>query len=128
MQFIVQVFCTGMGWVDSKHGGDTRGEAETAEKALLADDSAWVNPEAPRQTRIKEVSLAEAVFTVRDSAFGELLCKHGEPVFNLSANRLADRTEQGIALGLPRKAVIREINAYRRVTTPHAFTDINRRG
>ncbi|GBG14849.1 MBL fold metallo-hydrolase [Novimethylophilus kurashikiensis] len=55
--YVVQVFCTGMGWVDSKHGGNTPAEAKAAEERLLSTDDAWVNPAAPRQTRIKpEVS------------------------------------------------------------------------
>lgn len=54
-KFVVQVYCTAMGWVNSKHGGDTVIEAVTAETNLKADDSAWVMPAAKRQTRIREV-------------------------------------------------------------------------
>ena len=54
-QIVVQVFCTGMGWVDSKYGGNTLEEAIAAEQLLLATDSAWVNPEAKRQTKLRHV-------------------------------------------------------------------------
>ena len=53
MNYVVQVWCTGLGWADSKWGGDTKEDAEIAEKVLREDDSAWVNPELPRQTRVQ---------------------------------------------------------------------------
>jgi len=50
--YIVQVYCTEMGWAESIHGGETLEAAELAEKRLREDDSRWVNPNAPKQTRI----------------------------------------------------------------------------
>lgn len=122
MKYVIQVFCTGLGWVDSKHGGDTPAEAAAAEKALLTDDSAWVDPAAPRQTRMKPAH----PYTVRVCAVGNLLCEFERPVFNLSLGQRATPAEASMALGLPRAATISEINAYRRVDTPHVFTDLNR--
>ena len=52
MKYIVQVWCTGIGWANSKWGGDTLAEAVEAQSALLANDDAWVNPKAKRQTQI----------------------------------------------------------------------------
>lgn len=52
-KYVVQVNCTTMGWVNTKHGGDTPLAAEEAKAKLLANDSAWVMPSAPRQARIR---------------------------------------------------------------------------
>ena len=54
MRYVVEVLCSGMGYAQSKHGGATIEEARKAEDALRADDAAWVNPAAPRQTRIRD--------------------------------------------------------------------------
>lgn len=52
MKYIVQVWCTGIGWANSKFGGDTMKEAVNAQIELMADDSKWVNPKAERRTQI----------------------------------------------------------------------------
>lgn len=52
MRYIVEVYCTGLGWAKSKHGGDTLQEAQDAEHRLRADNNAWVNLAALKQTRI----------------------------------------------------------------------------
>lgn len=49
-RYTVQAQCSGMGWVDTRHGGDTQAQAEAARLALLADDSAWMP--GKRETRI----------------------------------------------------------------------------
>lgn len=51
IRLIIQVWCTGMGWVDTRHKADSIADAVAKLKALLADDSAWVCPGAPRQAR-----------------------------------------------------------------------------
>ena len=51
-RYVVEVYCSGMGFVKSKYGADTPLGAKVTEQMLLKDDSAWVNPKAPKQTRI----------------------------------------------------------------------------
>lgn len=48
--WIVQAKCTGMGWVNTKHGGETLEKAQEAERRLLNDDNAWLP--GKRETRI----------------------------------------------------------------------------
>ncbi len=52
MKFLVQAYCTGMGWVSTKYGGDTAEEAERAEASMLANDAIWMP--GKRETRIIE--------------------------------------------------------------------------
>ena len=50
--FVVQVKCTGMGWMDTIHGGNSLDWAERRAVALVNDPSRWVCPEAPKSIRI----------------------------------------------------------------------------
>lgn len=52
MKYVVMVWCTGIGWAESKYGGDTMQEALVSRDELLADDSKWVNPDAKRKVKI----------------------------------------------------------------------------
>ena len=52
MTYTIEVWCTGIGWAKSVHGGETLEEAQLAERLLREDNGAWVNPTAPKQTRI----------------------------------------------------------------------------
>lgn len=54
MKYTIEVWCTGIGWAKSVYGGDTLEAAELSERLLREDNGAWVNPAAPRQTRIIE--------------------------------------------------------------------------
>lgn len=54
MRYRIEVFCSGMGFVSSKFGSDSISEARVMEEELRADSSAWVDPTAPKQTRIRD--------------------------------------------------------------------------
>lgn len=51
-RFVVQVWCTASGWADSLYGGETKEAAELSERLLREENGAWINPAAPKQTRI----------------------------------------------------------------------------
>ena len=51
MKYIIQAYCTGMGFVDTKYCADSEREAQKLELALLQDDSAWLSEN--RETRIR---------------------------------------------------------------------------
>lgn len=53
-RYVVEVLCTGMAFVRSKYGGASVQEAQIAEDALRANDSAWVNPTAAKETRVRD--------------------------------------------------------------------------
>ena len=53
-RYVVEVLCSGMGYAQTKYGGDTLSEAQQEEDKILGDDSVWVNPSAPRQTRVRD--------------------------------------------------------------------------
>lgn len=50
MQFVIQAYNSGMGWVKTKYGGSSRAEAAQAEIIMLRDDSIWMS--GKRTTRI----------------------------------------------------------------------------
>lgn len=51
-RYVVQAYCTGMGWTDSRYNADTLVEAQELERQLLARDSAWMP--GKRETRIRD--------------------------------------------------------------------------
>lgn len=51
MKYIIQAYCTGMGFVDTKYSAESEREAQKLELTLLQDDSAWLS--ANRETRIR---------------------------------------------------------------------------
>ena len=54
MQYVVEAFCSGMGYVPTKLESDFISEARVMEENLRANDSAWIDPSAPKQTRIRD--------------------------------------------------------------------------
>ena len=48
--FIVQSYCTGLGWVPTRHSGNTLAEAQAKQAELMLTDSAWMP--GKRETRI----------------------------------------------------------------------------
>lgn len=53
-RYVVEVLCTGIGFAKTKHGADTLNGAQVAEEILRNNPSAWVNPSAPKQTRVRD--------------------------------------------------------------------------
>ncbi len=62
MRYIVEVLCSGIGFAQSKHGADTLENARIAEDTLRQDTAAWVNPDAPKTTRIRD-TIYKTTFT-----------------------------------------------------------------
>jgi hypothetical protein len=68
-RYVVEVFCSGMGYAQSTHGAATLLGAQAAEDKLLADSSLWVNPTAPRQTRVRD--------TLMGTTHSRMFCNQG---------------------------------------------------
>ena len=50
-RYMIQVF-DGETWLESMYGANTLEAAELAERLLREDNGAWINPRAPKSTRI----------------------------------------------------------------------------
>ena len=62
MNYVIQAWCTGMGWVSTKYSADTLQSATKIQREFISKDSSWMP--GRRQTRITNGTRSGFYYTV----------------------------------------------------------------